>query len=148
MKQGMKIIFGALLGVLLLGVPVKSASADAVVSGEDTSYDRYIAFGQDLKASEVVSAAVRLSPPDETVPIADPEELVALLKEVVIYREDDSYTEYSGQAVTFTLTMADGSQEEITAYSPFLIVNGTGYRAKYGPCEQLSRYANQLRNAG
>lgn len=103
---------------------------------------------QDLKASEVVSAAVRLSPPDETVPIADPEELVALLKEVVIYREDDSYTEYSGQAVTFTLTMADGSQEEITAYSPFLIVNGTGYRAKYGPCEQLSRYANQLRNAG
>ena len=34
---------------------------------------------QDLKASEVVSAAVRLSPPDETVPIADPEELVALL---------------------------------------------------------------------
>ena len=103
---------------------------------------------QDLKASEVVSAAVRLSPPDETVPIADPEELVALLKEVVIYREDDSYTEYSGQAVTFTLIMADGSQEEITAYSPFLIVNGTGYRAKYGPCEQLSRYANQLRNAG
>lgn len=103
---------------------------------------------QDLKASEVVSAAVRLSPPDETVPIADPEELVALLKEVVIYREDNSYTEYSGQAVTFTLTMADGSQEEITAYSPFLIVNGTGYRAKYGPCEQLSRYANQLRNAG
>ena len=52
MKQGMKIIFGALLGVLLLGVPVRSASADAVVSGEDTSYDRYIAFGQDLKASE------------------------------------------------------------------------------------------------
>lgn len=103
---------------------------------------------QDLKASEVVSAAVRLSPPDETVPIADPEELVALLKEVVIYREDDSYTEYSGQAVTFTLTMADGSQEEITAYSPFLIVNGAGYRTKYGPCEQLSRYANQLRNAG
>ena len=52
MKQGMKIIFGALLGVLLLGVPVRSASADAVVSGEDTSYDRYIAFGQALKASE------------------------------------------------------------------------------------------------
>ena len=103
---------------------------------------------QDLKASEVVSAAVRLSPPDETVPIADPEELVALLKEVVIYREDNSYTEYSGHAVTFTLTMADGSQEEITAYSPFLIVNGTGYRAKYEPCEQLNRYANQLRNAG
>ena len=52
MKHGMKILFGVLLCVGLLCVPGKSASADAVVSGEDTSYDRYIAFGQDLKASE------------------------------------------------------------------------------------------------
>ena len=128
-------------GVLAAAVILAALTAAVLIARGKMPY-------QDLKASEVVSAAVRLSPPDETVPIADPEELVALLKEVVIYREDDSYTEYSGPAVTFTLTMADGSQEEITAYSPFLIVNGTGYRAKYGPCEQLSRYANQLRNAG
>lgn len=128
-------------GVLAAAVILAALTAAVLIARGKMPY-------QDLKASKVVSAAVRLSPPDETVPIADPEELVALLKEVVIYREDDSYTEYSGQAVTFTLTMADGSQEEITAYSPFLIVNGTGYRAKYGPCEQLSRYANQLRNAG
>ena len=128
-------------GILAAAVIIVALTVVVMISRGKMPY-------QDLKASEVVSAAVRLSPPDETVPIADPEELVALLKEVVIYREDDSYTEYSGQAVTFTLIMADGSQEEITAYSPFLIVNGTGYRAKYGPCEQLSRYANQLRNAG
>ena len=128
-------------GVLAAAVILAALTATVLIARGKMPY-------QDLKASEVVSAAVRLSPPDETVPIADPEELVALLKEVVIYREDDSYTEYSGQAVTFTLTMADGSQEEITAYSPFLIVNGTGYRAKYEPCEQLNRYANQLRNAG
>ena len=128
-------------GVLAAAVILAALTAAVLIARGRMPY-------QDLMASEVVSAAVRLSPPDETVPIADPEELVALLKEVVIYREDDSYTEYSGQAVTFTLIMADGSQEEITAYSPFLIVNGTGYRAKYGPCEQLSRYANQLRNAG
>lgn len=128
-------------GVLAAAVILAALTAAVLIARGKMPY-------QDLKASEVVSAAVRLSPPDETVPIADPEELVALLKEVVIYREDDSYTEYSGQAVTFTLIMADGSQDEITAYSPFLIVNGTGYRAKYGPCEQLSRYANQLRNAG
>ena len=128
-------------GILAAAVILAALTAAVLITRGRMPY-------QDLKASEVVSAAVRLSPPDETVPIADPEEPVALLKEVVIYREDDSYTEYSGQAVTFTLIMADGSQEEITAYSPFLIVNGTGYRAKYGPCEQLSRYANQLRNAG
>ena len=128
-------------GILAAAVVLAALTAAVLIARGKMPY-------QDLKASEVVSAAVRLSPPDETVPIADPEELVALLKEVVIYREDNSYTEYSGQAVTFTLIMTDGSQEEITAYSPFLIVNGTGYRAKYGPCEQLSRYANQLRSAG
>lgn len=128
-------------GILAAAVILAALTAAVLIARGKMPY-------QDLKASDVVSAAVRLSPPDETVPIADPEELVALLKEVVIYREDNSYTEYSGQAVTFLLTMADGSQEEITAYSPFLIVNGTGYRTKYGPCEQLSRYANQLRNAG
>lgn len=39
-------------GSIASGRSGKIASADAVVSGEDTSYDRYIAFGQDLKASE------------------------------------------------------------------------------------------------
>lgn len=127
-------------GVLAAAVILAALTAAVLIARGKMPY-------QDLKASEVVSAAVRLSPPDETVPIADPEELVALLKEVVIYREDDSYTEYSGQAVTFTLTMADGSQVELTAFSPFVIINGTGYRAEYEPCERLSRYANQLLNA-
>lgn len=97
-----------------------------------------------LKSSDIVSATAHLSPPDETVQIADTEELVSCLNEVVLYHKDNSYTEYSGQAVTFTLIMADGTQEKITAYAPFVIINGTGYRAKYAPCEQLNRFANQL----
>lgn len=103
---------------------------------------------RDWNPSDIVSAAVQLSPPGETVPIEETEELVSLLREVVLYREDNSYPEYTGQAVTFTLTMADGTREEITAYAPFVIINGTGYQAKYEPCEQLNRYANQLMNAG
>ena len=35
------------------------------------------------------------------------------LNEVVIYNKDNSYTEYAGQAVIFTLSLADGSQVEI-----------------------------------
>ena len=80
-------------GVLAAAVILAALTAAVLIARGKMPY-------QDLKASEVVSAAVRLSPPDETVPIADPEELVALLKKVVIYREDNSYTEYSGQAVT------------------------------------------------
>ena len=97
-----------------------------------------------LDAGEVRSATVRLSPPDRTVEVADTDTLVALLRGVVTYRRDDSYAEYAGQAVTFTLAMADGTLREVTEYSPFLIVDGVGYRAGGEACEALSRYANTL----
>lgn len=100
---------------------------------------------KDLEAVQIVSAAVQLSPPDRTIQITEIRELADLLKDVVIYNEDNSYTEYSGQAVTFTLVMADGTQTDIMAYNPFLVIDGVGYKTKYEPCEALSHYANMLR---
>ena len=70
--------------------------------------------------------------------------LVSYLNEVVIYNKDNSYTEYAGQAVIFTLSLADGSQVEIIAYNPFIIIDGIGYKCKYEPCEALNHYANEL----
>lgn len=99
---------------------------------------------KDLEASNIVSATVHLVPPDKTIQITDIEELVAYLNEVVIYNEDNSYTEYDGQGVIFTLTLTDGSQEEIIAYNLFVVINGTGYKTKYEPCEKLNNYANRL----
>ncbi len=101
----------------------------------------------DLAAAEVSSAAVHLTPPDKTIQIDDIRELTDLLKDVVIYGEDHSYTEYAGQGVTFTLAMADGSRTSITAYNPFLVIDGVGYRTEYGPCEALNAYANRLLNS-
>ncbi len=52
MRRGLQLL---LCGILTLGMvftPAGIASADAVIQGEDTSYDRYIAFGQDLSSSE------------------------------------------------------------------------------------------------
>ena len=74
--------------------------------------------------------------------------LIALLQDVVIYEEDNSYTEYAGQAVTIQLTMSDGTQTSITEYNPFLIIDGIGYRTEYEPCEALNRYANELPDSG
>lgn len=52
MRKGFNfLLFGMLLFSMILA-PVGHVSADAVVDGEDTSYDRYIAFGQDLKSDE------------------------------------------------------------------------------------------------
>ena len=99
---------------------------------------------KDLEAADITSASVRLSPPDTTIQIVETEELVSYLNEVVIYNKDNSYTEYAGQAVIFTLSLADGSQVEITAYNPFIIIDGIGYKCKYEPCEALNHYANEL----
>ena len=99
---------------------------------------------KDLDAVQIVSATVRLSPPDKTVQITEIKELVDLLKEVVIYNEDNSYTESCGQGVIFTLVMTDGTQTSIMAYNPFLVIDGVGYKTKYEPCEALNHYANIL----
>ncbi len=99
---------------------------------------------KNLDAAQVISAAVQLSPPDTTIQITEIKELVDLLKDVVIYNKDNSYTEYDGQGVTFTLVMADGTQTSIMAYAPFLVIDGVGYKTKDEPCEALNQYANML----
>ena len=103
---------------------------------------------KNLDAAQIASAKVRLSPPDKTVEIENASELAGCLNDVVIYYQDNSYTEYAGQAAVFTLTMTDGTQTEIAAYSPFLIIDGVGYKTKQEPCEALSRYADELLRSG
>ena len=66
------------------------------------------------------------------------------LEDVRITRPDQSYSEYAGQTVLFTVTMADGTAANVTAYNPFLIIDGTGWRTAYAPCEALNRFANEL----
>lgn len=101
-----------------------------------------------MKASEIASAMVRLTPPDKTILITEMEELTNYLNDVVIYNKDNSFTEYDGQGVTFMLTMSDGTQTEILEYQPFLVIDGVGYKTKYKPCEALNNYANRLLNEG
>lgn len=103
---------------------------------------------KNLDAAQIASAKVQLTPPDKTVEIEDISELVGYLNDVVIYNQDNSYTEYVGQGVTFTLIMTDGTQTEITEYNPFLIIDGVGYKTKYEPCQALNSYANELLNSG
>ena len=67
---------------------------------------------KDLQPSDIVSAAVSFDMPDKTIQITEIKELTEYLSKVVIYKEDNSYTEYAGQGVTFTLTMADATEEK------------------------------------
>lgn len=112
-------------------------------SAKDSSENRPFA---ELQSSEIRSASVQLQPPNEIVSIPEPEELTALLHDVVIYEEDNSYSEYDGQSVIFTLEKTDGTTVEIMAYDPFVVIDGIGYKCEYEPCEALNRYANDLLN--
>ena len=99
-----------------------------------------------LEGADLVSATAHLSPPDVTLELdrAELDELAGLLREVVVYERDGSWTEYAGQAVTYTLELAGGLTCTVTDYNPFLILDGVGYRTKYEPCEALNSFGNRL----
>ena len=99
-----------------------------------------------LEASDIRSASVKLLPPDVTIQLDRDEiaTLASLLREIRVTRRDNSYTEYDGQLVRFTLTLTDGTTREVGAYNPFLIIDGRGWRTTYGPCESLSAFGNRL----
>ena len=99
---------------------------------------------RDLTAGDIRSVQLELYPPDAgfTLTQEEVEELVPLLNQIVVYQRDDSWRDYCGQLCRFTLTMADGSQTTVQAYNPFLILDGVGWRTKYGPCEALNHFAN------
>lgn len=101
---------------------------------------------KNLRAGDVTEVRTGLYPPDTEFILTqgEIEELVPLLNEVVIYREDNSFREYDGQAVVFTVTERDGTTTTLQAYNPFFIINGTGYRTKYAPCEALNQFGNSL----
>ena len=99
-----------------------------------------------LTAEEVTAATVELYPPDVTLELTreEIEKLVPILDRVVTYQRDDSYVDSCGQAVIYTLTHTDGTQLRVQAYNPFVVINGEGYRTKYGPCEELNQLGNDL----
>lgn len=101
---------------------------------------------RDLEAADITAASVTLMPPDVTLELDEAEikTLAELLGDLRITRPDQSYTEYAGQAVQFTVTFADGTETEVTDYNLFLIIDGTGWRTAYEPCEALNRFANEL----
>ena len=97
-----------------------------------------------LSENDISAVTVRLLPPDQTAQVVDIKEFVDVLNEVVIYEKDDSFTEYEGQAVIYTITRNDGTETVVQAYNPFIIIDGVGYKTKYEPCERLSHIANRL----
>lgn len=98
-----------------------------------------------LASDEIAEVSVTLEPPGKTVSLdrAAIEELAGILRVVTVYARDDSWSDYCGQSVLFTITETDGTVVTVQACNPFFVLDGTGYRTKYEPCEALSQLANE-----
>ena len=59
-----------------------------------------------LSSNDISSVSVRLSPPDQVFDLSNDEiiELTKILNSVVIYNKDNSYNQYCGQAVIYTIS--------------------------------------------
>lgn len=103
---------------------------------------------KDLSVSEITDVSVQLLPPDESFDLSNDEiiELTDILNSVVAYNKDSSHDQYAGQAVIYTISKTDGTTLTVNAYNPFLIIDGVGYKTKYGPCEELNALGNGIRN--
>ncbi|MDK2793365.1 hypothetical protein SAMN05428976_1213 [Clostridium sp. USBA 49] len=102
-----------------------------------------------LSASEIVSAELFIMPSEKTIDLTDEEdiaELADILKEIAIYREDNSVREYAGQLLQVTIILKNGETHTIGAYNPFLFLNGKCYRTKYEPCQKLNAFGNRILN--
>ena len=67
-----------------------------------------------------------------------------VLQATKIYQEDESYQTASGQFVTFTFTLTDGTEHTVSACAPYVVIDGTGYRTDYEPCHALNMLGSQL----
>ena len=99
-----------------------------------------------LTIEEIKEVTVELYPPDTTAELDEEEieDLVEILHQVVIYKKDNTYSDYCGQAVIYKITKYDGTTIEVQAYNPFLIIDGIGYTTKYEPCQQLNSLGNKI----
>ena len=64
-----------------------------------------------LESEQLSKEEMQLTPPDVRVEVEaeEVEQLTPILRQLTIYRQDDSYTDYAGQTVQVTLTLQDGS---------------------------------------
>ena len=72
--------------------------------------------------------------------LTDHETLAALLCGVSVGRKAAFGPAVNGSDLTFALILADGTCYDIAVKSPYVSINGQGFRAKSKPCDALEHY--------
>ena len=104
-----------------------------------------------LQPQDIAQAELLVIPPEMTVAITqeqDMEQLAEILQGITTYRQDETGREYAGQLVQVTVILTNGEVHTVGAYNPFAFLDGSCYRTKYQPCEELNAFGNQFINKG
>jgi hypothetical protein len=102
-----------------------------------------------LKLEDVETVELLVQPPNTMTEIIEStqiQELIEVLHRVIIYEKDESWRDYNGQYVQYTIIKKSTENITIGAYNPFLIIDGIGYKTEYQPCEDLNNLANSIIN--
>lgn len=101
---------------------------------------------ENLKKEEIKEVTLELYPPSTktTLKESEIEKLVEILQNVVIYNDDNTYGNNNGQMVVYRIMKTDDTVIVIQVSNPFLVIDGTGYRTKYKPCEELNNLGNEI----
>lgn len=133
------VIIGVVSVLSIIGYSLLSTDSDVMGTDE-------IPF-KNLSTDDVASISV-LAQPQNTTKIIDNksqiQEIVKALNAVEKYEERTDTDTLYGQYVQFTLTMKTGNIIEIGCMNPYIKIDGTEYKTKYEPCEELNRLANKL----
>ncbi|MGM9597949.1 MAG: hypothetical protein ACI3XO_09070 [Eubacteriales bacterium] len=101
---------------------------------------------KDLEASDIVSVYI-LFGEKEPYKLTDEEkqEFVSLLRKIVVYEKDNSYTEsIGGSHEQFRIEYANGKTSIIAPLNSFFVIDKTGYRTEYDPSEELTEFRSDL----
>ena len=99
---------------------------------------------KNLSADDIIFAKVNLVPPDIILEIEDKNYLTECLNQTVIYKKDNSWRDYAGQSVEFTLFLKDGKEISVMPFGDFFVIDGEGYKCKYEVSNKLNNFANNL----
>lgn len=97
-------------------------------------------FGN-LSSSDIRRVTVQIPPSEEDRPLADLDEVVEALNDIVVYRQADSFEISQGQSVIYRVTFSNGYQIAIGVVDSYISVDGLRYTARGASCEKLQRLA-------
>jgi len=115
--------------VIIIILALASASNNIFHS----SQKREQALLNSITEEKIISATVHIMPDNDSADLSDDQiiELAGILRTVELGKRDDLYKEMGGgTSVTYTLQLFNDVKTTISAYSGFIIINGTGYRAE------------------